>query len=113
MSLRQRPKTESDTPTSEVASTGPKPTDHGPSWFGKMVTRSIVGTGMMLFFYLIIVTKPFIIIPCFVFVLQIVTFYELINVRYSEAKEKRLILFRTQCWYVFVFSLSLDHKEVY
>ena len=39
--------------------------------FWKMFVRSVVGTLMMAFFYLTITTRPFLILPCFVFALQV------------------------------------------
>mmetsp|Transcript_10758 Transcript_10758/g.16209 ORF Transcript_10758/g.16209 Transcript_10758/m.16209 type:complete len:405 (-) Transcript_10758:80-1294(-) len=78
----------------------------------KLVTRSIVGTAMMFFFYCIIVTKPYVIIPFFVFMLQAVGFAEIISVRYKEVKEKHLLLFRTQCWaWAVIFAIAIYGKE--
>ena len=78
----------------------PKPAD--PTHSSKMhtlIVRSITGIVMMFGFTLILMSNHTL-VAAFVVLLQIMVYREMTSLRYKEAKEKDIPLFRSLNWYV-------------
>jgi hypothetical protein len=99
--------------TEEVADTKnqnviPKPAD--PTHSNKMHTlliRTVTGLVMM-FGFILIMFSNHAIISAFVVLLQIMVYREMTSLRYREAKEKDIPLFRSLNWCVILVSQSVS-----
>lgn len=70
----------------------------------KMVVRSIVGLIMLVFFGFMI-NIDHIYFEILIIVGQIITWREVVSIRYNDIKEMKLRLFRTLNWYVVPWNL--------
>jgi predicted lipid-binding transport protein (Tim44 family) len=90
------------TPTKSTASPAAQPATPPAaapkSKFSTFVTRTIVGL-IMIFAFFGILSAGHAFVCCFVVLLQVFTFREMINIRFREAKEKKLWGFRSLHWY--------------
>lgn len=74
----------------------------------KMVVRSIVGL-IMLGFFGVMVNIDHIYFEMLIIIGQIITWREVVSIRYNDIKEMKLRLFRTLNWYVFTVSSACFH----
>jgi len=89
-----------------------KPEAPKQSLWKKMLTRSIVGVAMILFFLWIISSAyVMVILPTLLVLLQTFVFKEVVSVRYNDVKEKRLFLFRTLNWMFFGTTMVYFHAK--
>ena len=81
----------------EIADKAPQPPAQSKLY--TFIIRFITGL-IMIVGFLILLNTNHVAITCFVILLQIIVFREIIALRYKEAKEKNLIGFRTLNWLV-------------
>eukprot|EP01122_Echinamoeba_exundans_P002311 TRINITY_DN1225_c0_g2_i1.p1 TRINITY_DN1225_c0_g2~~TRINITY_DN1225_c0_g2_i1.p1 ORF type:complete len:377 (+),score=71.02 TRINITY_DN1225_c0_g2_i1:63-1193(+) len=93
-STKTSPKSDAS-PTAQPAA---QPAAPPKSKFSTFMTRTIVGL-IMIFAFFGILSAGHAVVCCFVVLLQVFTFREMINIRFREAKEKKLWGFRSLHWY--------------
>lgn len=96
-SKKTTPKKDSPPATPEAAT----PAAPAKSKLSTFITRTIVGL-IMIFAFLLILSAGHAFVCVFIVLLQIFTFREMINIRYREAKERKLWGFRSLHWYALV-----------
>lgn len=93
-SIRQRKKKDKKVGEPEEPAAGTTPP---PNPYKKLITRMIMGSFMIAFFTLVL-NSDHTVIAAFVIALQVLSFKEILGVRYKAAKEKQLPAFRTLNW---------------
>lgn len=97
-SLRQRKKEKKKQVEEDEKPSAGTPGEPPQSRYKKFLTRTIMGT-MMIVIFTGIINSDHIIIASFVVGLQILVFREILNVRYNVVKEKELYGFRSLNWF--------------
>lgn len=102
----QRKTSKTPSPPPPDSSSTEKPVNPPSSKLRTFTIRFITGI-IMIVGFLFLMSTGHAVISCFVVLLQIVVFKEMIALRFKEAKERNLMAFRTLNWYVIPFRRCL------